>query len=435
MLKRLLLLLTCLAVTGLRADDAFSLTIRSVPENAEVAINRQNAGRTPVTVTNLTAGADALITLKAPGYKTAYQTVNPQAGERNVVSVPLEPVIGLLLFRTKPVSAEVRIGDVAYGNTPLILNTLPQGTHEIRLAAQGFLPKDLKVVVTDATPQIFEETLISDSGLIHVSSIPSGAEVRVNGFLRGRTPCTVDRIERGQAKIDITLPGYHPYTEELRINAGDEHRLNAELRPQEGSLRVVSIPTKARIYLDNDFKGETDLDLGALLPGTYRLRVELPSHRALARTVTVESGKNHVEEFRLQSSVGTLSVITQPPFTTIFLDGKKLGTTRSSTQPNVSQQLVFTNITEGEHELTATARGYEELKQTITVTQGKILPLNLELKKMFIPDYWIETPSGTLRGVFIQETDIGVELETKPGLRQTIPNRDIRRRGMIIENI
>lgn len=434
-MKRFLFLLTgCVAFAAMCAAQT-SLTVRSTPEGADVLINREIAGITPFTTTNITANAETLIAVSKPGFKTAWQTVQVPSGESKAVALKLDPIKGLLLFRSEPVSAEVSVNKIAYGNTPLILNSLPVGNHVVRLAAQGYLPRDVKVEITDANPLVFDETLISDSGMIHVASSPSGAEVRVNGFSRGRTPCTVERVERGKARIELTLAGHHPYIQELGINAGETHNLNAELRPLEGSLQIVTIPLKARIYINDAYRGESDLDLGKIAAGTYRVRVEMKNHSTQARNVVVPPGEGVIEEFRLTKNVGRIGVTTQPPRAVVFIDGKRIGATRAAPQGEVSQQLLIPDVIEGEHDLLVTARGYKDHQQKITVTRGEQLTLNLSLIKLFIPDYWVSTLSGRVEGVLIMQNDVGIELETRPGLRQTVPMRDIRGHGYILETI
>ncbi len=426
-------LLGCALFAAVCAAQAPTLTVHSTPEGAELALNREPVGVTPFSTTNVTS--EALIAVSKPGFKTAWQTVRLAPGESKAVSVELEPVKGLLLFRTSPVSAEVSVNKIAYGSTPLILNSLPVGSHVVRLSAQGYMPRDIKVDIADSNPMVFDETLISGSGLIQVTSEPSGAEVRVNGFPRGLTPCSVDRVDRGKARIEITLAGHHPFTQELGVNAGETHRLNAVLKPLEGSLQIVTIPLKARVYVNDTYKGESDIDLGRLESGSYRVRVELKNHRTQARTVVVPPGENIIEEFRLASNVGRIAIVTQPPRAAVFLDGRRVGTTKATPQGTLSQQLLLTDIPEGPHELQVTARGYKDLQQTVTVPQGELITLNLALVKMFIPDYWVETLAGRVQGVLIQQNEFGIELETRPGLKQTVPTRDIRGHGYILEAI
>ena len=64
------------------------------------------------------------------------------------------------------------------------------------------------------------------------------------------------------------------------------------------SLRVVSIPEKARVYVKDEFRGVTPLNLPNLQPGSYRVRVELPGFETDARTIELPRGGAKTEEFR-----------------------------------------------------------------------------------------------------------------------------------------
>ena len=61
---------------------------------------------------------------------------------------------------------------------------------------------------------------------------------------------------------------------------------------------IFSLPDKARVYLDNDYRGETPLELDGLKAGQHRLRVEKAGFDPMARNVTLARGAKATEEFR-----------------------------------------------------------------------------------------------------------------------------------------
>jgi len=74
--------------------------------------------------------------------------------------------------------------------------------------------------------------------------------------------------------------------------------------PLSATLRIVSLPGKARVYINNEPRGQTPLLLANLDPGKYRVRLEMDGCDPNVRDIELERGKEKVEEFRLVSNVG-----------------------------------------------------------------------------------------------------------------------------------
>ena len=68
-----------------------------------------------------------------------------------------------------------------------------------------------------------------------------------------------------------------------------ENLFQLEIRP--ASLKVVSIPDKARVYVYNAFSGTTPLELAEIAAGAHRVRVELKGHDPNARNIELKPGK------------------------------------------------------------------------------------------------------------------------------------------------
>ena len=168
---------------------------------------------------------------------------------------------------------------------------------------------------------------MSDSGTLDIVSDPASAEVLVNGISRGQTPCRIDRIPGGSVAIEIKANGFQPHTRDVSLAAGEVQKIEAQLKPLPGTLRVVSIPEGARVYINDEFKSEAPFDLTNAKPGTYRVRVEQIGHEPVARDVTLEKGASITEEFRLAKITGRLELTTAPSGATVLIDGKKVGIT------------------------------------------------------------------------------------------------------------
>ena len=410
------------------------LDITSQPSGATVLVDHRERGATPLTLTDLAPGAH-LLQISKPGYRDVFETVTLDLGLPRPVSARLEPVTGILLVITDPPSCDVVVKSVSLGSTPLLVTSLESGTHRLTISSPGYQTKEIDVTLDGRTPHKQEVALLSDSGTITLSSDPIGAEVLVNGIPRGHTPCRIDRIPGGTVTLAVQAPGFLPHTREISLAAGEVQSVDIQLKPQPGTIRVVSIPEGARVYIDDEYKGVTPFDLANAEPKTYRVRVDMAGHDPSARDVVLEKGSSVTEEFRLDKITGRIEVITAPARATILIDGKKLGitSTQGADSTAVSDPFAMEDILEGDHEIEIFRKGFATQKRKITVTRGETLTLQFRLIRQFIPNYEVITARSHHKGVLEYMNEEGIRIEVTPGISQTILMKDVKKHGPLVE--
>jgi hypothetical protein len=410
------------------------LDITSQPAGAVVKVDHQERGVTPQVLTDLTPGPHLIQLLKA-GYRDAFDTVVLEAGVGRTVALTLEALTGILLVTTTPTGSEVSLKGVSLGTTPLLITTLESGTHRLTLSSPGYQPKEVDITIEGRTPAKHDFTLMSDSGTMDITSDPAGAEVFVNGISRGPTPCRIDRIPGGSVTLEIKAEGFQPHKRDVSLAAGEVQKVEAQLKPLPGTLRIVSIPEDARVYVNDEFKGATPFDLANAKPGTYRVRVDKAGHEPVARDVTLEKGASITEEFRLSKNTGRLEIITAPAGSTLLVDGKKVGITlaRGTDTSAVSDPYSVEDVLEGEHQLEVFRKGFATQKRPIEVKRNETLSLQFKLVRQFIPNYEVTTTRSYHKGVLEFMNEEGIRIETAPGISQTIPMKDVKSHGPLRE--
>lgn len=429
----LILASLCLGFSAQAAKEkepSTRLDITSQPTGAAVRVNHQERGSTPLSLTDLAPGPH-LVQVSKPSYRDAFDTVVLEPGVPRTVAVTLEPITCILLLTSVPTGSEVSLKGVSLGATPLLITSLESGTHRLAFASPGYQPKEIDVTIDGRTPLKQEVALISDSGTIDVTSDPAAAEVFVNGISRGQTPCRIDRIPGGSVALEIKANGFQPHTRDVSLAAGEVQKVDVQLKPLPGTLRVVSIPEGARVYIDDEFKEETPFDLANAKPGTYRVRVEKTGYETVARDVTLEKGASITEEFRLAKVTGRLELTTAPSGATVLIDGKKVGITitRGTDTTAVSDPYGIEEVLEGEHEVQIFRKGFATQKRKIEIKRGETLTLQFKLIRQFIPNYEVTTTRSYYKGVLEFQNEEGIRIETAPGISQTIPLKDVKTHG------
>lgn len=361
------------------------IRVNSDPPGATVICNGRVADATPTTLTRLPAGGYLIVVDKA-GYVPARKSVAILDGGRAAVDVKLEPLLAMALVDSKPQGADVHIDSVFRGRTPFFLIDLPLGRHRFKFEAAGYLPREIEEEFPDRVPRRVFVELPGNAGRLMVRSTPPGANVRLNGADRGTTPCELADVPAGENVVEILLAGYRPFSEKVAVPAQATREVAAVLEAIPTTLKVVSIPTGARVYVNNQFRGEAPVTLTDLPPGEHRLRAEMTGHEPAARTVNLAAQSDLVEEFRLQKNSGKIVVVSEPPGARVFVNGEDRGETRPSAAGLMSEPFEIDFLAPGTYEVKLTRPGYIHTPRKVTLGANAVADLHEKMVRRFVPD-------------------------------------------------
>jgi formylglycine-generating enzyme required for sulfatase activity len=134
-----------------------TLTIRSTPAGADVAIAGRYRGRTPLTVA-LAPGMQHQIMVTRAGYEPAQRTVPVKAAEKFSVDVQLKPILGEVTVRGEPADARLFVDGEARGSANQTLS-LPSAELTLEVRREGFDPFTTKVTPQPGFPRVVEYKL------------------------------------------------------------------------------------------------------------------------------------------------------------------------------------------------------------------------------------------------------------------------------------
>lgn len=421
-------LLCALAASAVEQEVPARLDVTAQPEGAKVFVDGRLHGPAPCSVFGLEPGSH-LLRVEAPSCVTQHAFVQIKPGAFEQKNFQLAEEKGIILVKTEPAGADVKCNGVSLGVTPLLVTSLASGrAHSLVLSLNGYQTKKIEVRTDGRRPLVREEELSLDSGVVECSTEPEGATVIVNGVERGVTPIKLTNVPKGLATIVFRLAGYEEETRELRMQAGASQTLSLRLKGRAAQLKVVSTPEGARVFIDDDFKGKTPLDLSSVKPGEHSLRVELEGYAPATRTVEIANAGESTEEFTLESTLGRIEIITTPPGARVFIDGKSAGTTAEQGDSVKSKLLAIEKVAVGSHTVLVHCDGYEDKGYKINVTSRETTQLYARLKRIFTPDTVVDTTRGIVRGVLVERDPLGnITLETAPGVQQRILAPDVRK--------
>lgn len=153
-----------------------------------------------------------------------------------LVRFPGGPVVepgpgkGLAVFVSQPPGASVVIDGEPRGVTPLQLE-LAVGKYNLVFRLAGFteVRRTLEVDDRSRAVQVDVTLVVAQWGVLEIASVPPGAEVWVDGQLKGTTPCTLRDVAAGERQVTLRLLGYRSATTVVRLAAGETLPLNLSL--------------------------------------------------------------------------------------------------------------------------------------------------------------------------------------------------------------
>jgi serine/threonine protein kinase len=153
---------------------------------------------------------------------------------------------GRLVVRSQPSGALVTIDGRHFGETPVVARGLAPGTHAVRVARPGHVPRTERVTIRAAAPvRTLDVTLApglestpttsptTTRGAIDVDSRPRGARVIVDGRFVGLAPLRLADVGPGDHQVTLELGGYRSATGRVRVDAGRTAELATTLRAIE----------------------------------------------------------------------------------------------------------------------------------------------------------------------------------------------------------
>lgn len=272
-------------------------------------------------------------------------------------------VTGQAQFDSQPTGADVLIDGQLRGKTPLKL-ALPVGTHTLDIrgdAGSRSLPLTIEAGVV--VSQYIELQSAPDvlTGRLELASDPPGAQVSLDGVVKGVTPLTLDAVEARDHVVSLTRGGSTMYRT-VRVTPGSSASvmvsMNAATPGAVGGYLALAMPFEVQVLEGGRLIGTNSSE--RLMMPTGRHQLELVNASLLFQTtivVNIEAGRTASPAVAIPE--GTLSV-NALPWADVTVDGRSVGTT----------PLANVRLPIGSHEIVWRHPELGERRETVLVTGG-----------------------------------------------------------------
>jgi hypothetical protein len=261
-----IILVAVLMVSCVSADDTKgSLEVSSNPSGAEVYLNDEFVGYTPITMEALYPGI-YYVRLEMTGYESWEKLFDIKEGETTYISHNLDSSVGgAYSINTEPDGAEIYFDGEFKGYSDKVLENLPIGQHEVTLVLDGYQDYRKVVYIQEGMSQslthVFEP--MPTTGTVVMESVPSNADVYMNGGYVGRTMLTLEETEPGTYNVTVKKVGYEDWDGVVVVEAGKISDVSAELTAAKAPITINTIPDGATVVFDGEDSSITPLEFQA----------------------------------------------------------------------------------------------------------------------------------------------------------------------------
>jgi hypothetical protein len=214
-----------------------TLAVRSSPQGAEVFVDGEFVGYTPLNFGTRPGRHEVRVELS--GYDTYRETVIVRPGSTSTIDARLaqQRRTGTVAFDSEPRNADVYVDGRFVGTTPTGNISLDAGTYEARFRSPGYQDAYVTFEVRPGASQTVNARLRSQTGRLIVRANVGGAQVFLDGSSVGTIPSgsgilTLDALQPGSYELAVIAPGYRTFVTEVQVRSGDtsEIRVHQERR-------------------------------------------------------------------------------------------------------------------------------------------------------------------------------------------------------------
>ncbi len=159
-----------------------------------------------------------------------YSTISVTLGKPSIsVNTQIQP--GAMELRSVPEGASVVIDEQYQGMTPQTISDLTPGTYNVIFSKFGYQKFSTRVPVVEGRITEIIATLVPDTGVLVITSVPTGATVLVDGLNSGITPLTASNLTIGNHTVAASLDGFISLEQKVEVIPGQTTPVSIILSP------------------------------------------------------------------------------------------------------------------------------------------------------------------------------------------------------------
>ena len=298
------------------------------------------------------------------------------------ISLELLPLPGNIELTSTLSDITVSIDNQQEILAPAMLRDISQGVHQLSIRKYRYFPLDQEIIVEGlGKTQQLNIDLKPAWGQVRFTSIPSGANLYIDGNLRGQTPLTTEVLETG-SEFTFKSLGYKPLNGTVSVKAGTLSEYNpVELVVSDGSLTILSTPSEANITLDGAFLGLSPMTTNVSPFKEHTVELYREGYLKNTQKFSVDPEQVFEVNINLKANIGSIAITLNPDDASLMVDNRLMG---------VGSQVL--TLPAKPHLLKISKPGYQS--QAIEITPRPDQAQSLSVKLLTVQQaYWASRPN------------------------------------------
>ena len=251
---------------------------------------------------------------------------------------------------------------------------LRPGTFKVEAAAAGHHPLEAQISIDNSSNQVHSFAFQRLPGQVAFESVPTGADVAIDGQILGATPLAMLPMPAGPLRVEFDMPRYQPLAIDVDVTGMDvAQTVTGELVPNWADVTLSSTPAGAEILVDDQPTGLSTPAVVEILAGEREIQLRAPGHKSHRQRLLVATREAvDVPDIRLERADGLLRVRTTPAGAGVTLNGQYQGESplEIAVQSGVS------------YRVQAFSAGYGSASSNVRLNAGDERAISLNLERL-----------------------------------------------------
>ena len=246
---------------------------------------------------------------------------------------------------------------------------LPAGNHLLEVSEPGCVTFYRRAVLKPGKKHRLKPEMQKIVSSVLIESIPVGANVSVNGSVKGTTPLVIRDLPVGTHKAHIQMPGYA--TREISWVIKDARplpKLKVSLESNTTKLTIRSVPAGANVLVDDVPVGTTPFE-GGFETGLHLVKLVKSGYVEHIDQINLERSTPVKKTYTLRARPGILKIVSNPAGASVSINGEKRGNAPLTME-----------LDAGKYSMQVSMEGFDPAVRNITVApaQDEEMTVNLE---------------------------------------------------------
>jgi len=280
-----------------------NITLSSQPDGAQVRLDGESIGRTPLT-SQMLQGRHK-IELSLTGFKPISVVQIIEAGkDRTLEPFQMQPVDGYLSIASQPVDASISLNGVFQGMTPLDVAIPANTEHQLKLTKSGYTTAEKSIRLAPDEKRELSIKLQAQYATVFISTTPANAKLQIDGQIQDKQNGRF-RLSVRPHTLTLSKPGYVSQTQSITPRQGVSQSIQIKLdTPKKQLAQTKKLSTPPRITSPGGqnlmlIKPDSSFTMGASRREAGRRANESRRLVLLKRSFYIASKETTNQEYRL----------------------------------------------------------------------------------------------------------------------------------------